>query len=344
MAAKGAHRARTTGERRCLGVRRRRRIDTRARPVASTALAVLLLGLTLGAAAVDAALTRPVVFTGEASQLSTSSATLNGSLDPTNQASTYYFQYGTSTSYGMQTAPGAIGAGTTSIHVTAAIDGLAVGSVYHYRLLALNASGTAVGADRTFTTKSVPLTFTLSAPRREPFQTAFSVTGTLSGTASTGRPVVLQANPFPYLAGFATIAGPILTDSAGHFALPVAGLAVNTQLRVLTQEPPRAGSSVFIELVAVRVTLHVQRIARAGYVRFYGAIAPAEANALVVVQQLRPRRVPRGIGSTRVNASSRHGSRYNTVLRVRRAGLYQAFVYVGSGAQVSNHSRPVLVG
>jgi hypothetical protein len=37
-------------------------------------------------------------------------------------------------------------------------------------------------------------------------------------------------------------------------------------------------------------------------------------------------------------------SHFTTVLRIRRAGLYRAVVFVASGAQVANHSRAILIG
>jgi hypothetical protein len=308
------------------------------------ACAGLVLAVGAASAPVDAAPLRPVVFTGEAGQLTTTSATLNGSIDPSNQPTSYYYQYGATVSYGAQTPLTLAGAGTQSVHVTADVAGLAVGTIYHYRLVGVNATGATDGADRTLTTKKVPLSLTLLAPGRGLFGMPFEVTGVVSGTGSAGKAVVLEANPFPYLAGFSSVAGPVQTDQSGSFSLRAPGLDQNTQLRVSTLEVPRVSSRVAVEFVEVRVTLHLHRTGRRGDVRFYGTVMPSEPGALVGLQLVRPRHHPLGVAMTLLTGAGSTGSRFSKVVRIPRAGLYRAFVYVASGAQVSNHSRAIRVG
>src|SRR6266550_4924519 len=57
-------------------------------------------GTTHGGDAVFTTLTPPDVVTGSASSITASSATLNGTVDPNGRTTTYYFEYGSSTSYG----------------------------------------------------------------------------------------------------------------------------------------------------------------------------------------------------------------------------------------------------
>jgi hypothetical protein len=101
-------------------------------------------------------------FHGEwASNLSSTSATLNTELDPHGAATSYFFEYGTSTGYGKQ-APGqpvAIGAGEGDVHGEQHVQGLAAGTVYHYRVvtdteLEPGHSTTLDGPDHTFTTQN----------------------------------------------------------------------------------------------------------------------------------------------------------------------------------------------
>src|SRR5437763_500684 len=47
--------------------------------------------------------TMPVVTTGPTYQVRTTSAVLNGTVNPEGQPTTWFFQYGTSTAYGLQT-------------------------------------------------------------------------------------------------------------------------------------------------------------------------------------------------------------------------------------------------
>ncbi len=97
------------------------------------------------------------VTTGSADSVGTTSATVSGTVNPNGQATTYHFDYGTSTSYG-STAPGSpypsAGSGTTTQSVSTNLTGLAASTTYHYRLEATNATGTTYGSDQTFTTAS----------------------------------------------------------------------------------------------------------------------------------------------------------------------------------------------
>jgi hypothetical protein len=306
-------------------------------------LAFAALAWSAGPQLADAA-SPPTASTGEATELMTSSATLKGSIYPGNQQTSYYFQYGQTSAYGAQTPTTSAGAGTQTIHVAALVTGLSVDTTYHFRLVAVNALGTKDGKDRTFTTRKIPLAFEVAAtPSRDLFGTSFSVDGTLSGTGSAGHAVVLQANPFPYLAGFKNLGNPELTDASGSFSFAVPGLSQSTQLRVATLEMPPVNSRVIVELVAVQVTLHLHPTRRRGYPRLYGTVTPAELGALVDFQLLRPGRRPVTVGSTIITGGTRTVSRFSRVVRIHRAGLYRAFVYMTNGAQVSNQSRAILI-
>ena len=56
----------------------------------------------------------PVAVTGSATNVTPTSATLNGTVDPNGRATTWYFEYGTSTSYGSKTADRSAGSGTST--------------------------------------------------------------------------------------------------------------------------------------------------------------------------------------------------------------------------------------
>jgi N-acetylneuraminic acid mutarotase len=95
----------------------------------------------------------PVAITNPASYIGSFSARLNGSVDPHGLTTTVHFQYGTTTSYGLTTAPQSK-TGNTYQNVVANISGLAASTTYHFRIVATNSSGTRFGRDRTFTTLS----------------------------------------------------------------------------------------------------------------------------------------------------------------------------------------------
>ena len=93
----------------------------------------------------------PVVTTNAATDVTSSSATLNGSLDPHGLTTSVYFQYGTTTSYGHNT-PIQSQTGNTYRNILASVSSLATHTTYHFRIVATNSAGTRYGSDRTFTT------------------------------------------------------------------------------------------------------------------------------------------------------------------------------------------------
>lgn len=96
--------------------------------------------------------TPPSVITGSASDITSSGATVAGSVNPNGAATSYQVQFGPSTSYGYSSAMESAGAGTTSLPVRVSLTGLKPGTTYHYRFVASNTGATAVGRDGTFTT------------------------------------------------------------------------------------------------------------------------------------------------------------------------------------------------
>jgi tetratricopeptide (TPR) repeat protein len=96
----------------------------------------------------------PVVITSPAANVTGSSATLNGSVDPHGLTTNVHFQYGTTTSYGHVTA-NQTKTGNTYQNVAANIGGLSASTTYHFRIVGTNTSGTTYGSDRTFATDLV---------------------------------------------------------------------------------------------------------------------------------------------------------------------------------------------
>ena len=112
------------------------------RSLLATAVALILV-----APATAAAQGPPSVVTG-AAQPGTTTATLNGTVDPNLTATSYHFEYGTTTDYGLESPTQSAGAGDDPVAVQATISGLSPSTTYHFRLVA----GDVKGADATFTT------------------------------------------------------------------------------------------------------------------------------------------------------------------------------------------------
>ncbi len=107
----------------------------------------------------------PTVSTNAASGVKAHEATLKASVNPEGQATTYQFEYGTSISYGSKApvSAKAAGSGSSAVEVGEAIAGLAVGTTYHFRIVATSGAGTSYGQDRTLTTPAAPVATTESA-------------------------------------------------------------------------------------------------------------------------------------------------------------------------------------
>jgi hypothetical protein len=94
----------------------------------------------------------------------TTNVTLNALVDPNGAATTWYFQYGLTISYGSFGTTNTLAAGTSAVAISNAIAGLLPGTLYHYQLIASNSAGVTNGSDATFTTLAVaPVAATLPA-------------------------------------------------------------------------------------------------------------------------------------------------------------------------------------
>ena len=95
----------------------------------------------------------PVAATGAASAITSTAATLAGTVDSLGTQTEYAFQYGLDASYGIQTTPASSGNATGATTRTQPVAGLAASTLYHFRIVALRGSSViATGADATFTT------------------------------------------------------------------------------------------------------------------------------------------------------------------------------------------------
>jgi len=109
-------------------------------------------GVTLGSDATFTTTTPPTVTSGPATDVTNDGAVFNGTVNPEGQSTTYYFQYGTTTGYGLQTAPASAGSGTGQVGVGAPVTGLASNTTYHFRLVATSSGGINYGDDETVAT------------------------------------------------------------------------------------------------------------------------------------------------------------------------------------------------
>jgi hypothetical protein len=182
----------------------------------------------------------PAVDAQSVSGVSREEATLNVRVNPENEDTHYYFQYGTSTSYtGGEVplpAPGTdLGSAYGDQGASAALSGLAVNTVYHYRVVAVNATGTTYGVDQTFLT--LPY-----APAVVSALAAASVSG-------TGATVSGSVNPQGARSGYFVQFGPS-EAYGGVSAVADTAPSVGAVPVTVTLEGLRGGSTYHYRLVS----------------------------------------------------------------------------------------------
>jgi DNA-binding beta-propeller fold protein YncE len=95
--------------------------------------------------------TPPTALTGGASEIALTSATVSGTIDPEGLETSYEIDFGADSDYGTSIY-GEAGVGTEGVAISAALQNLAPGTTYHYRIVAINSDGKVYGVDQTFTT------------------------------------------------------------------------------------------------------------------------------------------------------------------------------------------------
>jgi hypothetical protein len=133
----------------------------------------------------------PTVTTLPATGVNSTTATLNGTVNPNGNATTYFFQWGTTTGYGNTTPAGSLPAGSSAVPVSAGLSGLNPNTTYHFRLVATNAGGRVEGADLTFFTQQITVDCSESALRAA-VQGGGTVFIVCEGTITLSEPLVVS--------------------------------------------------------------------------------------------------------------------------------------------------------
>lgn len=111
----------------------------------------------------------PVIEQESAKSVEYAGATLQAYINPSESATTYRFEYGPDGFYGsaVPVPDASIGAGTEAVYVAQTLAGLQAGAAYHYRVVAVNAEGTAYGPDKLFRTYPAPVQESDTCPNAE---------------------------------------------------------------------------------------------------------------------------------------------------------------------------------
>ncbi|MBI2471164.1 MAG: SBBP repeat-containing protein [Planctomycetes bacterium] len=201
----------------------------------------------------------PVATTSIASNITTSSATLNGQVSTNGTTTTAFFQYGTvSGSYtGTSTQSTVTGSSTSLVSASLSslssgtnyyyrntskssvgvrLSGLSSGTTYYYRAVANNIGGTSTGSEVSFATVSPPSDstprVTLSVNSKNPAsgESGVSVNATVSATFNmsvNGSTVTTES--FKLSSDSGNVSGSVATDGAKITFTPSANFSHNTQ-------------------------------------------------------------------------------------------------------------------
>jgi hypothetical protein len=284
----------------------------------------------------------PSISSRAATGVSSLGATLAAGVNPRGLATTVRFEYGTSTAYGTSTPEQAIGAGGSTVSVTAAIGGLKPNTRYHYRAVATSAAGIARGGNRSFRTSKAPTGVAITPSTIRPiWGSGLTIKGRVSGAGSV--PVALEKQDFPYTAGFSQIAT-ANASSSGAFTLTAPALYVTTHMRVVTRTSVVAISPSFTASVAVKVGLKTKRL-KHKRLRVEGATWPAVQSGRISLQRQSRTGKWGFVKRTTPVLLTGNRSRYRFIIARRsRATNYRVVVLArDGGAHVPGTSRTLTV-
>lgn len=99
----------------------------------------------------------PLVKGRDATNITSTSARLNGVVNTNRLSTKYWFEFGTTEAYGSRTSPRGLSPGHQDVPVFFDATGGTPNTTYHYRLVASNGGGTSFGPDTVFTTAAEPV-------------------------------------------------------------------------------------------------------------------------------------------------------------------------------------------
>jgi hypothetical protein len=215
----------------------------------------------------------PTAAVASATLVTNTAATLNGAVNANGSATTVTFEYGPTILYGLEiSATPATATGTSITNVSAALSGLIPGTLYHYRVKAVNSGGTSYSTDMTFTTTQVPVSVTEQASLIA--NTTVTLNGTVNAnnlsttvtfeyglTIAYGSPA--SAVPSPVTGGTPTTVSSAITGltqgTTYHYRVKAAssgGTSYGDDVQFVTLQPPTATTSAATSVANTTATLN----------------------------------------------------------------------------------------
>jgi virginiamycin B lyase len=193
----------------------------------------------------------PVAVTGSASAITSTTATIGGTVTPRADTTMVTVQYGTSSTAlsSSATLGSALAAGTAAVSVSGSLSGLPAATTIYFRIVATNSAGAADGAVQSFTTAA-------AAPAQKTIAATF---GNQRITVTTPSPsaCVARSGSLPVRLTSATVAGSKRTK------LKFAGatLYVDRGVKHTTRKIERKhGKKVTVKVTTYRANASVKRL------------------------------------------------------------------------------------
>ena len=301
-------------------------------------LTLLVSATALAVGATPALAAKPTVVTAAASDITPVGAVVHGTVDPRGAASSAFFQYGTTKSYGKRTGDQPAGVNPGTIPVQAGITGLRSATTYHFRLVAENKDGRTNGKDLTFKT-AAPTTTPVFTPNPVPYGDPVIVSGNIVGSGAKGAEVSLLGHAFPYSDPYTQFGNAVVADDAGNYQFALTSVLSTAQFEVQAKTNPAFTSAAEILQVSSKISLAVQSKVRKGHkVRFHGLVAPAQDG---IVVQILKRKHDGSFGvftTTTLKHRSDGQSSYSVYKTLNRRGVFVATVQSNGGAVIPGTS------
>ena len=182
----------------------------------------------------------PTATTGSATGITTTSATLNGTVNPNGADTHVWFLWGTSSSLSgaNQTSSFDLGSGTTASSIQAAPTGLNPGTVYYFQMVAQNSLGTAKGSINSFTTTTAAKLPTATTG------SATAITATTATINGTVNPNGADTHVWFLIATSSSMSGAVQCSSFD------AGAGTSTVQTQCSLTGMSAGSKYYFQVVA----------------------------------------------------------------------------------------------
>jgi plastocyanin len=168
----------------------------------------------------------PTAVTKEQTAVTQTTATLNGSVSPEGEATSYYFEYGTTAAMPekIPLTPQSVGSDFAEHPLSATLTNLASATEYHFELIAKYGSNTVLGGERTFTTHPLEKPKVTTGGTSVPGETEATLHGTVNpggeateywfeygtttayGSKTTKKPLAAGGNDEPVSAALMVLA------------------------------------------------------------------------------------------------------------------------------------------